>query len=738
MKDRQRTEMFSNMLIGITVILTLLSCYWFLAPFFARMGVSNQYVNEVLLMYSEYFNQPISLKLFIILLTGCSAAFRMGNSTQVSWSNILLCSAIGTGIFLLQPANSMLYALTSLVGLGMMTYGYSLIARKSKDSQEPEGEGEFKQETQKKTNSDSVNIPYTFRNNGRQHKGWINCINPYRASIVLGSPGSGKSFAIYNAFIEQQLRKGFTMFLYDYKFPDLTERLLTEVAYQSKYEGLWKDMKVKPHLYIINFDNPLKSNRCNPIHHSYITDPADTNEIAELVFLNINKGVSEKGFDFFNESAKIYLDGLIWKLANYDPDAVYNTIEGIEWVREHRGEEAVRKLPREVVEDLNGTWVIDSKSDYKKKGIYCTFPHVIELMASDYKKVFQIMQYTRGMEAKISPFSSALEQGALEQLAGQIASAQIPLGKFVSPSLYWVMSGDDFTLDINNPEAPKIVCMGNNPDRQTIYGTTLALYTARMFKLINHKKKLKSAILLDELPTIFIKGLDTLIATARSNKVAIVVGAQDKSQLYRDYGDKEAQVIMNTVGNLYSGSVSGDTAEYISKSFGKKQTKKVSVTDSDSGESTSTSYQLEDRLPQDMIMDMSQGEFCGWVKDNYGEKISMKKFYGQVQVDAKRNAKLDEVAQKVPMITNPFGDKMPEMTEYDTQRLKLLNPALAKNIDAIYEKFIEEKIREEIDKNFNRIKAEVKEFVKSEYERTSKIVAAIKNSEELTNENYDN
>ena len=174
MKDRQRTEMFSNMLIGITVILTLLSCYWFLAPFFARMGVSNQYVNEVLLMYSEYFNEPRNLKFFIILLTGCSAAFRMGNSTQVSWSNILLCSAIGTGVFLLQPANSMLYALTSLVGLGMMTYGYSLIARKSKDSEEPEGEGEFKQETQKKVNSDSVNIPYTFRNNGRQHKGWIN------------------------------------------------------------------------------------------------------------------------------------------------------------------------------------------------------------------------------------------------------------------------------------------------------------------------------------------------------------------------------------------------------------------------------------------------------------------------------------------------------------------------------------------------------------------------------------
>ena len=521
--------------------------------------------------------------------------------------------------------------------------------------------------------------------------------------MVLGSPGSGKSFAFYNAFIEQTLRKGFTMFLYDYKFPDLTERVITEVAYQKIHENLWKDMPIKPHLYIINFDDPMKSNRCNPIHHSYITDPADTTEIADLVFKNINKGSDGKGFDFFNESAKVYLDALVWFLANYDPEAIYD-------------------------DDGN---VIGSLSNYTKKGMYCTFPHVIELMAYNYQKTFQILQFTKGLEAKISPFASALEGGAMEQLNGQIASAQIPMGKFVSPALYWVMTGDDFTLDINNPQEPKIVCMGNNPDRQTIYGTTLALYTSRMFKLINHKKKLKSVVLLDELPTVFIKGLDNLIATARSNKVAIVLGAQDKSQLKRDYGDKEAEVIMSTVGNVFSGSVEGRTAEDLSKSFGKEFRQRVSQSLGDDSDSRSISYQLEDIMPASKIMDMSQGTFCGWVKDNFSDKIKRKKFCGEVTVDLKRNKQLDENAQGVPIITKMFGENMPEMPETDHQRLRNMYPKLADNKKALEAKYIDELVQKEVMKNFKRIKDDVVFIVEKEYERTTPL--AIKYREERNN-----
>jgi type IV secretory pathway TraG/TraD family ATPase VirD4 len=189
-------------------------------------------------------------------------------------------------------------------------------------------------------------------------------------------------------------------------------------------------------------------------------------------------------------------------------------------------------------------------------------------MAQDYKKVFSILSRYPELEAKIKPFANALEGGAQDQLQGQIASAQIPLNKLVSPSLYWVLTGDDFTLDINDPKHPKILCVGNDPDRQAIYSTTLALFTSRMFKLINHKGKRKCGVLLDEIPTIFIKGVDNLIATARSNFVAIVLGAQDKSQLKRDYGEKESEVIFNTVGNIFSGQVNGKTAEDLMKICG--------------------------------------------------------------------------------------------------------------------------------------------------------------------------
>lgn len=726
-KDRQKSEALCTALMVFAIILATLSCYWTLAPWLdSSFGISNRFVNMAMLMYKDYFSKPIRLKLFIYLLIACSAAFRIGKKVERTWPTIFTCSAVGTVLFLLCPEDGMLYTATTFTGMCLSIYGLSLIFRKLKDRDEPDEDEGFEQNERLIETKDSVNIPYIYHWKGKKRNGWIDIINPYRASMVLGSPGSGKSFAIYNAFIEQTIRKGFTMFLYDYKFPDLTERVLTEIAYQSRHEDLWKDMKVKPHLYIINFDDPMRSNRCNPIHHSYITDPADTTEIADLVFKNINKGSDGKGFDFFNESAKVYLDGIIWELANYDPDAVYNTPEGLEWVRSHRGQEAVDNLPREALEEQDGTRVIDSKTNYVNKGRYCTFPHVIEYMAYNYKKTFQILQFTRGLEAKISPFSSALETGAMEQLSGQIASAQIPMGKFVSPALYWVMTGDDFTLDINNPKAPKIVCMGNNPDRQSIYGTTLALYTSRMFKLINHKHMLKSTVLLDEVPTIFIKGLDNLIATARSNKVAIVLGAQDKSQLRRDYGDKEAEVIMTTVGNILSGSVEGRTAEDLSKGFGKEYKRKVSTSINDDSDSRSISYQLEDILPASKIKDMTQGTFCGWVKDNFGQEIKRKDFYGAITVDSERNKRLDEEFQGVPIITNIFGDTMPEMPETDRQRLAKIYPAMAADEKALYKKYITELVQIEVDKNFNRIKEEVKQIIESEYERTTPMAARYK------------
>lgn len=700
-ENKKEKDYKSTFMLMTAAIIFACLCYYRLAPELIRHGADIGGFNRFFAPFTPLLKNSTRAKGFIALLIACAAFFRTGKKVEASWNAIASYSITGFILFFIPFRDPLAFSLAGAIGMSMAVYGTSLIKRKMSGEETPDDEEGFQQTDELIETKDSINIPYDYTYHKKLHHGWINCVNPFRASIILGAPGSGKSFAIYNAFIEQTIRKGYTMFLYDYKFPDLTQRVLQEIAYQTKHEGLWSNMEKKPHLYIINFDDPTKSNRCNPIHHSYITDPADTTEIADLVFKNINKGSDGKGFDFFNESAKVYLDGLIFYLANYDPDAIYESDADPE-----NGD------PQKVV---------GSRTNYVNKGRYCTFPHVIELMACDYQKVFQILQYTKGLEAKISPFANALAGNAMEQLQGQIASAQIPLGKFVSPALYWVMTSSDFTLDINNPEDPKIVCMGNNPDRQSIYGTTLALYTSRMFKLINHKHKLKSVVLLDELPTIFIKGLDNLIATARSNKVAIALGAQDKSQLRRDYGDKEAEVIFTTAGNLFSGSVDGRTAEDISKSFGKQFRRRVSTSKNEDSTSQSISYQLEDILPASKIIDLSQGNFCGWVKDNFGQEIKDKKYCGLVKADLERNKLIEAEDGSIPMITNIFGDRPPKMDDKEKERLEKIHPNLAGNSEALQKIYINEEKQKVINANFQMVKDDVKELVKKEVERTEKV-----------------
>ena len=692
-KDREQR---SNFIIIVAYAMTTGLCVYHAMPWLAARGANIRWFAQGFAVVADLFKDNYAMKTLATAITALGAFIRTGKRVDADWGTIAAWSLAGRATYLFPSPDGPLYVLTSLGGLAALTYGLALVARKLKGLDAPDDDEGFMQNTKIVETNNSINMPYKFLYKKQWRKGWINVINPYRASIVLGTPGSGKSFTFFSAFIEQCLRKDFTMFCYDYKFPSLTLQILSEIAYQTKTEGLWKKMKKKPHIHVINFDDPMKSHRCNPINHTYITDPADTSEIADLVFRNINKGADSKGFDFFNESAKVYLDALIWYLANYDPDATY---------------------------DEEGN-VTGSSTNYTRKGSYCTFPHVIEMMATNYERVFQILQFTKGLEAKIGPFSSALEGGAQEQLQGQIASAQIPMAKFVSPALYWVMTGNDFTLDINDPDDPKIVCVGNNPDRQSIYGTTLALYTSRMFKLINHKGKLKSVVMLDELPTVFIKGLDNLIATARSNKVAILLGAQDKSQLRRDYGDKEAEVIFTTVGNLFSGAVEGQTAKDISATFGKMERKRVSQSQGDDSQSMSISYQEKDLLPPSKIVEFTPGTFCGWVKDDFGKALKTKKFYGSVSVDRKRNEKVMREVTEVPYMTKMFGDTLPHMSEAERQRMATIHPELGAKPDKLYEEFLKEKRNEVINANFRRIKDEVKQMVDKEFERTKPIRAA--------------
>ena len=478
----------------------------------------------------------------------------------------------------------------------------------------------FMQETRLVANEYSVNLPTRFRYQRKTYSGWINVVSPQRGCIVVGCPGSGKSYCVINQFIKQQIEKGYTLYCYDFKFPDLSI-----IAYNQLLKN--KDKYARPvGFYVINFDDPRYSHRCNPLNPLFLSDIADAYESAYVIMLNLNKSWIQKQGDFFVESPIVLFAAVIWYLKIFE------------------------------------------------NGRYCTFPHAIELLNKPYSDLFTILTSYRELENYLSPFMDAWKSNAMEQLQGQIASAKIPLSRLISPSLYWIMTGDDFTLDINNPDEPKILCVGNNPDRQNIYSCALGLYNARIVKMVNRKGKLKCSILVDEVPTIYFKGLDMLIATARSNKVAVCLGAQDFSQLIRDYGDKEARVIQNTIGNRFSGQVVGETAKNLSERFGKvlQQRKSINMTKEDT--STNISTQLDSLIPAAKISNLSQGEFVGAVCDNFTEKINQKIFHAEIVVDNDRVAAETKAYRKIPVITDFTGadgkDHMQEEIERNYYQIK--------------------------------------------------------------------
>lgn len=471
----------------------------------------------------------------------------------------------------------------------------------------------FMQETRLMENEYSVNLPTKFWYRGKTYNGFINLVNIFRATMILGTPGSGKSYAIVNQFIKQTIEKSYALYIYDFKFDDLSV-----IAYNHllKYRHRYK---VPPKFYVINFDNPRKSHRCNPLAPELMTDISDAYESSYTIMLNLNKSWVQKQGDFFVESPIVLFTAIIWFLKLYE------------------------------------------------NGKYCTFPHAIELLNKRYEDVFTILTSYPELENYLSPFIDAWKGGASEQLMGQIASAKIPLSRLISPQLYWVMSGSDFTLDINNPKEPKILCVGNNPDRISIYGAALGLYNSRIVKLINKKKQLKSCVIIDELPTIFFKGLDNLIATARSNKVAVVLGFQDFSQLKRDYGDKEAAVIMSTVGNVFSGQVVGETAKTLSERFGKILQKRESMSINRNDTSTSINTQLDSLIPASKISTLSQGMFVGAVADNFGETIEQKIFHAQIVVDNEAIQKETAAYQPIPEISSFLDENGNDTMEQQIQ-----------------------------------------------------------------------
>lgn len=696
--NKQEYEKIYMIFMFTAYFILAANIYYYAIPFFHKMGWTTQGVSEIFLKLKKggMFNTPVRTKMYALLLIFGSHIIRSGKGTEISWWKLGALLAAGLLLYFVFPKDSILYILTTLSGFILCAWTFALISRNMHGFNKDVNDNNetFEQCTEKIETEDSINIPTRYQWKKKMWNGWINVVNPYRATMVLGTPGSGKSFSVYNPFIEQMIDKGYCMFCYDYKFPDLTEVVYNETLRKyplRKNPDYGKDplapQYIKdpeaPEFVVINFKDPRYSNRCNPINARYIEDPADSAEIADIIMKNVAPGTVEKE-DFFAMSAKVYLDALIYFLKIYED------------------------------------------------GKYCTFPHLIELMAQDYKKVFIILSGYPELETKIKPFASALEAGAQDQLQGQIASAQIPLNKMASPQLYWVLSGDDFSLDLNNPEHPKIICVGNDPDRQAIYGTTLALFTSRMFKLINHKGKRKCGVLLDELPTIFIKGLDNLIATARSNKVAIVLGAQDKSQLIRDYSEKEANVIFNTVGNIFAGQVNGRTAEDLNKSFGREKRMQESQTQNIDSESMNYSFHDEELMPIRKIETLTQGYFFGKVADNNETPIEKKLFCGEILIDMKKFNEKQKTNQKLPIMTDFDDAYYYEQVHEETQQTEILTEYCHKKVQEDEEIYDEDELYNRSIKVFNRLTDDdIEKILRDEAEKRIK-----SHCNELVQENF--
>lgn len=580
---------FTRMLsVAILVIHFYLTCYLV----FRDNGLSWPVTDRMLIVLSrmKIFNSISSAKIgsiLLLLISLCGAKGRKDEKSDVR--SLLTYLVIG---LLLYSISSLLFILKvrpitiTYLYISCTSVGYILILSSgtrlsrllkynlANDVFNKENET-FPQEERKLENEYSINLPAKYYYKGRIRNSWINIINPFRGSLVLGTPGAGKSYFVIRHLITQHLQKGFSMFIYDFKYDDLTKIAYNALLHNSEANSNRK-------FYLINFEDLNKTHRCNPLDPASMIDITDATEASRTIMLGLNREWIKKQGDFFVESPINFVTAIIWYLRKYS------------------------------------------------NGKFCTLPHVIELMQVEYKFLFAILSQEPEIEVLINPFVSAWQNEAYDQLEGQVASAKISMARLSSPALYYVLSGNDFTLDLNNADSPKVICMGNNPQKQQVYGAVLSLYISRMIKLVNQKNRQKCSLIFDEFPTIYFNNIDSLIATARSNKVATTLAVQDYSQLKKDYGREQAEVILNIVGNVVAGQVTGDTAKQLSERFGKILQERQSISINSSDTSVSRSTQLDFAVPASKISTLSSGEFVGMVADDPQNKIDLKIFHNEL------------------------------------------------------------------------------------------------------------
>ena len=623
MAQRHEYErMYVAAMVFATVILAA-NLYYYCHPLLRTAGLTFRPLDYLVqgLRRGGVFSTPLKSKGFAMLILVLCSLIRSGKGRKVEPGLLIAAGAVGLFLYLYPFRNPLVYLVATLSGGAALVWASAMTGRVFAGFHEHGNDlkESFEQEEEPHPGDWSVVLPTKYYWRKAWHRGYITVENPFRGTLVVGSAGSGKSFSVFNPFIEQMIAHGYTMMLYDFKMPDLTK-----VVYNALLRNAGSYPR-PPQFHCINFRDPQRSNRCNPIAPEYLTDVVDASETARVVMEALNKGNEKK--DFFWMSAQQYIGICLWLLRIYTPP------EG-------------------------------------RQGDWCDFPHLIELVNQDYTKVLSIVKRQPALDGKARVFVDALEANAQDQLQGQIASARIPLNDIASPVLYWVLSGNDFSLDINDPDDPKVLCIGNDPDRQQVYGAALSLFTFRVIKRVNRRGKLPCAVVMDELPTISVQGLDGLMATARSNRVAVVLGIQDLTQVKADYGDRVADKILALPANVFVGASSLATAEKYSKEFGREFRRQESQTRSVDSESVNISFHEEDLMPIRKITSLPQGTFIGKVAVDTGSTIRRPFFCGSIQIDMEEYARKEHEAEEIPVLTD-FGTEglWPSLTTPEVGRL---------------------------------------------------------------------
>ncbi|MDU6658777.1 MULTISPECIES: type IV secretion system DNA-binding domain-containing protein [Capnocytophaga] len=434
----------------------------------------------------------------------------------------------------------------------------------------------------------SVNIPYKFRYKKQTHQGWMN-IDPFRGSMVIGVPGSGKSFGVINPAIRQLVGKGFCLCIYDFKFPSLGE-----IAYYHHLLKKKTDPNYKHKFHVVNLDEVEYSRRVNPFKKEYINTLAQAQEMAESMVSALQKGGSSGGGgseQFFTQSAVNFLASTIYYFATYE------------------------------------------------NGKYSDLPHILAFMNRSYEEIFDTLFTNEELVSLMSPFKSAYENKAFDQLEGQIGTIKIFLSRLATKESFWVFSGDEVQLKISDPENPSILILASNPRTQDINSALYSAVLNRVISQINDKGNLYSGLIADEFPTIYIHKIDNLVATARSNKVAVMLGLQEQPQLRQFYKKEVAETISAIMGNILSGAVRDKgTLDWLEKLFGKIKQKSYSESISNQGTNMTISEKMDVMIPAGKIAGQRTGEMVGMVvqgEDNATEEFKTSAISGKINLDMK-------------------------------------------------------------------------------------------------------